>query len=481
MATGVTVIAALVRLVGLGYPKALVFDEVYYARGAYSLLALGYEGDWGDDKEAFVAGDYADLSTRGDYVVHPMVGKLLIAAGIKIFGETPFGWRSATAIFGIATVLIVALLARSMLRSTLWGGLAGLLLALDGESIVMSRTALLDNFLTFFVVAGLALLWLDRRRVQRILAARGPDWRPNRSPRTGIRWWRLLAIVSFGLACGTKWSGAYFAAAFLLMSVAWEAIDRRKAGYRLWLGDTFWRSALPGMVASVIIVPVVYVATWANWFLTSGSYNRDWASRFPDTDYPWIPDALRSLWYYHSQMLSFHSGLTSDHNYESHPSGWIIQFRPTAFRWQEVTDVDCGADRCISAIGAIGTPVLWWAGLAAMCFAIWRLFLRRDPLGFWMSIGIFAAWLPWMPLAHRTVFTFYSVAMAPFVVLVLVWALARIAKPPELGGRWSFNGGLLVGWYMVLVIAVSAFFLPVWTGDPVPYDYWHAHMWLPSW
>ncbi len=480
MAIGVTALAAAMRLPGLGHPNALVFDEVYYVRGGYSLLELGYEGDWGKDEGTFAQGDYSKLSTKGDYVVHPMVGKLLIAAGMKVAGVNPFGWRLATAVAGILTVLIVALLVRSMLKSTLWGGLAGVLLAVDGEAVVLSRTALLDNFLAFFVVLGLALLWLDRLRTRRQLAPRGPHWSGYKSPRTGPRWWRWAALVAFGLAAGTKWSGIYFAAAFLLMSVAWEVLDRRRAGYRLWLADTFWRSALPGLVASVVVVPLVYLSTWANWFLTKGSYNRDWADRNPDTEYPWIPGPLRSLWHYHDQMLEFHGGLTSEHNYESHPNGWILQFRPTAFHWED-TDIACGAERCITAIHALGIPFIWWGALAALCFAVWRLILHRDLMGLWMSMGVLAAWLPWVPLAHRTIFTFYTVAMAPFVVMLLVWAMARIAQPPDLQGRFSHDGVFLVGWYVVVTLAVSAFFLSIWTGVPIPYHYWHAHMWLWTW
>src|SRR5690606_3466684 len=142
-----------------------------------------------------------------------------IAAGMRVAGTTPFGYRFAGAFLGTATVLIVALLMRRILRSTFWGGVAGLLLAVDGSHIVLSRTAILDIFLTFFVVAGFALLWLDRWRAQRIYDAHPRSADSRSGPRVGIRWWRLAAIVSFGLAAGVKWSGAIFAAAFLVLFV----------------------------------------------------------------------------------------------------------------------------------------------------------------------------------------------------------------------------------------------------------------------
>ncbi|PZS29070.1 MAG: hypothetical protein DLM58_16055, partial [Pseudonocardiales bacterium] len=48
--------------------------------------------------------------------------------------------------------------------------IAGLLLALDGLSLVLSRTALLDIFLQTFVLAGFGALVVDRDQVRARLA-----------------------------------------------------------------------------------------------------------------------------------------------------------------------------------------------------------------------------------------------------------------------------------------------------------------------
>ena len=481
MAASVTALAALLRFADLGHPKALVFDEVYYARGAYSLLTLGYEGNWGDDDGHFAQGDFSDLETEGDYVVHPMVGKLLIAAGMKVAGNGPFGWRFAGALLGTATVLIVALLMRRIMRSTLWGGVAGLLLAVDGLHIVMSRTAILDNFLTFFVIAGFALLWLDRWRAQRIYATHPADTVGDFGPRVGVRWWRLAALVSFGLASGVKWSGATFAAAFLVLFVVLDAADRRAAGYRHWLSASALRSALPGVVATVVIMPAVYIAQWAPWFLTDGSYRRHWAEDHPGEGVTWLPEALRSLWSYHVSMYNFHKNLDSSHPWESHPAGWIIQFRPTSFYFERLDDARCLGGGCVEAITSVGNPFIWWAGLAALCYAIWRFLVCKDRLGIVLAVGTFTAWLPWIPYAHRTIFTFYAVVMVPFVVMTLTWAMQRFAQPDHLEGRFSLRRGLIVGWCLVLILATSAFFYPVWTAQTIPDWYRTLHVWLPTW
>ena len=59
-----TLIAALIRLPGLGNVRTLIFDETYYVKDAWSLLTLGYEGTWAKDADtAFTNGDVSGLST----------------------------------------------------------------------------------------------------------------------------------------------------------------------------------------------------------------------------------------------------------------------------------------------------------------------------------------------------------------------------------------------------------------------------------
>src|SRR4051794_30411614 len=281
MVSIVGVVAAVLRFVGLSSPNALVFDEVFYVRGAFSILKYGYEGDWTGGNDWYAQGNTSGLHTTGDFVVHPMVGKLLIALGMKTFGNNPFGWRVTTALVGVATCIIVALIARHLFRSTLFGGIAGLLIAIDGMSIVMSRTALLDNYLAFFVTASLGLILADRARMRPRLRAGaaaererlglGPDDRiPGWGPRTGAHWWRWAGVVTLGLAASTKWSGMYFAVAFLALSVLFDLVDRRSAGFSRWFLGSALR-AVPTAIGSVVVLVTVYLMTWWNWFATTGS------------------------------------------------------------------------------------------------------------------------------------------------------------------------------------------------------------------
>ena len=164
-------------------------------------------------------------------VVHPPVGKQLIAIGEAIFGYNGVGWRFTGALLGVVMVALVVRIVRRISRSTLVGGIAGLLLICDGVSFVAARTALLDGFLTFFVVAAFGALIVDRDQVRErmhvaLLQGRTADtaW----GPRLGVRWWRFGAGVLLGLACATKWSGLYFVVFFGAMSLAFDVAARRQ-------------------------------------------------------------------------------------------------------------------------------------------------------------------------------------------------------------------------------------------------------------
>lgn len=491
MATSVGVLAALLRFVALGWPNALVFDEVFYVRGAFSLATMGYEGNWTGDNDAFAQGDLSGLETEGDFVVHPMVGKLLVAAGIELFGNNPFGWRVMGALLGTLMCVMIAFIARHLFRSTLWGLIAGVFLAVDGQAIVLSRTALLDIFLTFFAVAGFGAILIDRHVSRSRLTARAADARvaaglerdaplPGMGPGLGIRWWRWGAIAMFALSGSVKWSGFYFAAAFLLLSVLWDFIDRRAAGIHRWAAGAFLR-AIPAGILAVVSTLVIYAATWFPWFMSEDSYGRHWAETNPGKGATWLPDSLNSLVHYHLQMWSFHENLTTEHNYMSNPWLWLVQWRPTAFFFEDAPDADCGATRCVSAVHALGNPFIWWAGTVALGYAVYRVIRYRDMLAITMSLGAFAAWIPWLPYSYRTIFTFYTIAMVPFVVLTLVWALKHIAQPDRLRRAWSRRGTIAVVAFIGGVLVISGLFAPLWLGTPIPFAYWQAHMWLPSW
>ena len=246
--------SAIVRFVNLGRPKELVFDEIYYVDAARDYLKYGVEIEKG----------------TAEFIVHPPVGKWIIASGIKLFGDNSFGWRFSTALLGSISILFVYLIAKHLFKSERWALLSAGLVSLDGLHLVMSRTSLLDMTLMFFVLVALYALLKEN-------------------------FW--IAGFLFGLAFATKWSAIYYIAFFgiyyLIRNIyrvrTNKEIEEDKS--RNYLKITTLLSAQLG------ILPVlIYVVSWFGWFKSTLGWSRNWGAENPG----FLPDVISSFWYYHS-------------------------------------------------------------------------------------------------------------------------------------------------------------------------------------
>nr|WP_213453037.1 glycosyltransferase family 39 protein [Micromonospora sp. NBRC 107566] len=474
VATGVVVlIAAILRLVGLDHPKGIMFDETYYATDAWDMLTHGVEWDENANGPA--------------YVVHPPLGKWLIAAGERVFGYNEFGWRVAAAVAGIVSILIVIRITRRMFHSTALGCAAGLLMALDGFHLVLSRAALLDIFLLLFVVAAFAALVLDReQRRARWLAAMaeaagtGRRPRPRWDWRTGVPWWRLAAAVLAGCALSVKWSAIFNIVLFGVLVLVWEWGARRSAGRRTPALDTFL-DEIGWLVLSGFVIAATYVASWSGWLFTDDGYFRHWLR---DTGQPEPPiiGALRNLIHYHTEALNFHTGLSTTHPYQSEPWQWLLLGRPVAFSY--TGDLPCSAPPCSSEVLLLGTPLLWWSFIPALVALVWFAIARRDWRAWAILLSVAATILPWCYYAlhdNRTMFYFYIAPAQPFLVMAVVYVLGTIVTPgpgtPPTADR-RLIGGVIVGAYVLLIAICFAYFHPLYVGTSIPYEDWAKHLWL---
>ena len=304
-------------------------------------------------------------------------------------------------------------------------------------------------------------------------------------PRTGLRPWRWAAGFCLGMACATKWSGIWFVVAFGVMTVLWDYGMRRLIGVRT--QQAIGGAALEGILAFVAIVGtafVVYVVSWSGWLLTDGGYDRNWAATNPASGaWAWVPDSLRSLLHYHAEMLNFHTHLDSPHSYQSNAWGWLLQTRPTSF-WYESYNRGvngCTADKCSAEVIALGNPLIWWAATIALFHQSWRWFARRDWRSGAVVLAVLAGWLPWLGFQGRTIFTFYSVAFVPFLVLALALMLGTWLGPEDASARRRTGGAIAVGLFLMIALAASWFFYPIWTGELMPWNAWHIRMWFPTW
>lgn len=400
----VIAVAGLMRFINLASPNELVFDEVYYVNGAQDYLKNGVETKDG----------------KPEFVVHPPVGKWMIAAGITLFGDNSFGWRFSAALVGTLSILLIFLVARKLFTSYLLGMFAAILTLFDGLHLVMSRTALLDIFLMFFLLLGFLLTLYDRH------------W---------------LAAMSFGLALGTKWNALYFIVAI----VAYLVYKKRSLIFQY-------------LIATLL----AYLASWTGWFLSSQGWKRD------SSNNPFL-----ALYNYHREILNFHTKLTTEHSYQANPWNWLVLGRPTSFFYS--TSKDCGAESCAREILALGTPLLWWAGIFAIAITIGYFLHRRDNISFLILLAIGASYLPWFLFQKRTMFYFYSIAFEPFLILSLVYVIWRALGNGEISPLLRVHRLKYVYGGLALIGLCFLYFLPIFLGISLPYDSWYSRMWLPSW
>jgi dolichyl-phosphate-mannose-protein mannosyltransferase len=488
----VTAFGGFLRFNRLEIPRAIVFDETYYVKDAWSILHHGVEWNPVSNANALIIAGHTNIfqpcsgTGCGEYVVQPEVGKYMIAIGEWLFGLNSFGWRFSSAVFGTVAILLVCRIARRMTRSTLLGCIAGLLMSLDGLEFVLSRTGILDIFLMTFVLAAFGCMVIDRDKSRERLAeavARG-DVEGSR-PRLGFRKWQLLAGIFLGLAVGTKWIAVWYILGFGALGIAWDIGARRAAGLRSPYRGAFREAAwLP---LTYLVVPfAVYLASWSNWLATSTGYDRDYAQQH-GFNVP-VLSALYSLYEYHLQAIVFGIGLRTPHPYQSQPWDWLLITRPVAFYYQSYFAPVAGPSHFCPAAGctgatwsqevlAIGTPAIWWGSMLALLFCLGWWLLHRDWRAGAVLLGVIAGWGPWWPLVTRTKFYYYALEFEPFLILSIVLCLGLILGPVSATVTRRAVGAGIVGAYVLCVLLMFWYFYSILAAKVIPYSDWLGHMW----
>lgn len=488
----VTLLAGILRFWNLAHPHSLVFDETYYVKDAWSQWNLGYAATWPDGADAsFAAGDTDIFTTAPSFVVHPPLGKYLIGAGMWVFGpDSSFGWRVATALFGTALVLVLFLLAKALTNSTVFATVASFLLAIDGLGIVMSRVALLDIFLAFFILLAFSFTVLDRRRSLDRLAARTvARARDGEPPAWGAILWNRPWIVAAGAAAGAatavKWSGVWVLAAIGLYLVVTDALERRRLGVTFWPTDAV-RQGLASFVLLVPVAFVVYLASWTGWLVSDGGYDRHAADSSPATGlFSWVPLPLQSLWKYHQTIYNSMTSMTSPHSYESPAWQWALLWRPTSMYAGATASGQngcAGGDAgCLDILYSMPNPLIWYASIAAVVYLVYRFVVVRDWRYALVLVGVAATWLPWLAYPERTIFQFYTIAIWPFLLLALTFALRQIAGPLHASVERRTAGQRVVLVFLGVVTLLSIFWFPLWSATQVPYEFYRLHNWMQGW
>lgn len=346
--------------INLAIPSRPYFDEVHYLPAARELLERGF---------------YINRE-------HPLVGKQLIALGIALLGDNPWGWR-AMSLAGGTLALFAGMRALWFASLSRMASLAfGLLLASGFLLFVQSRIAMLDIFMAAFLALA---AW------QFAAALREPE-------RGGAR---LIACgVALGLAMGAKWNAVPLA---MLPGIAFFCA-RLAAGRRRLL--TSQRGIpVPGisLAEAFIWLGLLPLAVYAMTF-------------FPAWELKDNPLAQVGLIGFHREMLALQTEVLNPHPYQSAWPQWVLNTRAIWYLYEPVD----GAQR---GVLLVGNPLTMLLGLVALVWCLVSGAIQRN----WARLGVVAGYCAsiglWLVAAKPVQFYYHYFVPSMFLLAALALAL----------------------------------------------------------
>lgn len=389
------------------FKTGTVFDESVFARTAYEHLH----------------------GLRSYEDTHPPLGKLMISIGIALFGMNPFGWRVSGAAAGVALLVLLWAFSRRLFQSRWITAAVVALFALDFLHFTESRLGQVDSFLVLFMTAMYYFMFrygeaLGERRGWRYLAASG---------------------ISMGLAVSCKWSGLYGAAGLALI---WAVLMTRSLSQ----GRITWRyagqTALACCLFFLLIPAAIYLLSYLPYVAADqslGFWERVWSNQV-------------NMLAYHSQVSGYHSSASSWYE-------WPISARPVLL----FSGRRPGGRAEILAL--MGNPALWWPGLLAVFYGIYRLLDGKDGQAAFLVTAYLAPMLPWIFISRYS-FLYHYYPSLPFLTL-LMGLLA------ERKGR---RGTIFLGVCVLAAAVLFLLFYPIISGQTADAAYVTGWLqWLPTW
>ncbi len=433
------------------YLNSMYFDEIYHAR-------TGYE-------HAHAQHTYE--------TTHPPLGKVFMSWCIRAMGMTPFAWRFAGALCGVAMVPVMYLLAKTLLGGTAWAALCTLLLSFDCMHFTQTRIATIDSFPVLFMM--LMFLFMARWMKMSFYHQRLRD--------TFVP--LALSGVNMGLAIASKWIGCYGAVGLAVLFFArfyqlWRQgvyakahadEDPAFARTAVLFKDRGVKTILACFVFFVFVPVAIYVASYIPYLRAYG-------------DIKWNMTTLERLWDAQVLMLDYHANLVAEHYFASPWYEWPLIVKPM---WYYNADFK-GAGMA-SSILAFGNPAVWWTGLAGILFVL-GYSLRRNALpalGMMagreddddrvmpvICVAFLSGYLPWV-LVSRLTFIYHYFASVPWIIIATALGLKYLARHRR---KLAYALAILLA---VAAIVLFIAFYPLASGMEVPRAWCDAVAWFDRW
>ena len=352
-------------LSNLQYPREICNDEFYYAPAGQTI--------WQTPNEP-------------NLEHHPPLAKYLIGLGIITLGNYSVGWRLIPALFGIIGLIIVFFLTKEVLSVNhkpktdnlpcrqagrkliiYFSLLAPLLLAFDFLYFTMSRQAMLDIFVTIFLLTTALFLWKYVQTQKKIFL--------------------ILLAICFGLALASKWTTILFTPLFLFLTLKHTETGKIK------------QKSLKSIILEFLIIGLisitVYLCTYIPYLMKNNVsdfmvlqknilvrmlYTNDTTGKgtspFNAIFWPFFPSNTLSCYFDYKDGVQPHS------------------------------------------LSIISNPLIIWMFWPVLIYSFYQSFKKKELKRFFVPIIIVCLYVPWISVEREKYF-YYMTPIMPFLCILI--------------------------------------------------------------
>ena len=401
-------------------PAEPLFDEIHYVGDARNIIS-------------------GEGTLRPE---HPPLAKLLIVAGMELFGDEPLGWRFFPVVFGAAGIVFMYLICRRLNLSKKVSYLATMLMAIENLSFVQGGIAMLDVFSLTFTLAAFWLYLKQRYVVSGVVVGLSVL-----AKLTGA-----MAIVVIGL----HWFMTVgYAEIWHLLQSMFGFITRRLNIGNLWLQfKTFiknnWRFMLllvAAPVTFVALMPFFDYVIWGEWlnpFSQIGRMLHDTSSIVFTPDYP------------------------EANTIASRPWEWILPIWYGKLHWSHFVLPYWYTPRFLGMI----SPTITASVIPVFAYIAYRAIKGKSNtlLPFCWFVGTYLVWIPASLITNRVSYLFYfypTIGAICIGLAIAIFKLMYVAKRSQ-GNKLRWLAAVAVPLFLLLHVYIFLNIGPFSLGQATP-------------
>jgi 4-amino-4-deoxy-L-arabinose transferase-like glycosyltransferase len=370
----------------------LIFDESYYVNAARVIAGINPPA----------GAPYHDAPLGHDpNAEHPQLAKLIMAAGITVFGDDPIGWRIGSVLFGMLALVALYALVRAAGGSRWLSVGVVAVMASDNLLLVHGRIGTLDIYAVALMLVA-ATLYMRRNAT--------------------------LAGIVLGVAACTKLVALYLIFVLVLLELLRALGERKKAPERRpWLREHVVPLALCAATTAISLIAVLWL--------------------MDVTVPPWDPSTKRIFsdpFSHLGHMISVGFGLKAlpdATGISSTPLQWLVDQKPIDYARVAVNSLAGGkiiASRAVVAFRGEINPFISFLLFPALAAALAAALRERDrlaTLGAAWCVGTFAPFLFASVVSHRISYLYYMVIVMPgvYIVTTRLFANRRLGTAAAIG------------------------------------------------